>query len=277
MARPPSACDGNQRSAGFALIIVLWTLVLIGFITAQLVTGGRTELRIASNLVANAVANAAAEGAVFQSIFDLLGAAGDDRTRLDDNMEREIRIGECRIAVLVQDEAARINPNLASPALLEALLRMTGSDPGIARQLAAGIGEWVGAPGAARNEKELFAEYRAAGLSYAPPGEPFETLEELQRVRGMTPAVYAAIRPHLSLFAPAEPRIDRADPVVASALRALGQNATGSLAETRQSDLRTLRIAVSVEGPSGARSSRTAIARLSRGSASYKILSWNPE
>ena len=47
---------------GFALIIVQWTLVLIAFIVTHLTATGRTEIRIATNIVANAVAQAAADG-----------------------------------------------------------------------------------------------------------------------------------------------------------------------------------------------------------------------
>ena len=52
------------RSRGFALLIVLWTLVLIAFVVAQVTAAGRTEIRIAGNLAANAAAQAAADGAI---------------------------------------------------------------------------------------------------------------------------------------------------------------------------------------------------------------------
>ena len=52
-----------RRSGGFALLIVLWTLVLIAFIVARMTASGRTEIRIAGNLVADAVTAAAGDGA----------------------------------------------------------------------------------------------------------------------------------------------------------------------------------------------------------------------
>ena len=54
----------HRQSDGFALIIVLWTLVLISFLCGQITARGRTEIRIASNLVVNGVASAAADGAI---------------------------------------------------------------------------------------------------------------------------------------------------------------------------------------------------------------------
>jgi hypothetical protein len=53
-------------------------------------------------------------------------------------------IGHSRVTLRLEDEAWRINPNLASPALLEALLRGTGSDSESAHRVASAIGEWVG-------------------------------------------------------------------------------------------------------------------------------------
>jgi general secretion pathway protein K len=122
---------------GFALIIVLWTLVLIAFIVAHLTASGRTEIRIATNLVANAAAQAAAEGAIYEAIFNLSDPQPNQRWQVDGNARELLS----RVTLRLEDEAWWINPNSASPALLEALLRATGSDPESARCLANAIGE----------------------------------------------------------------------------------------------------------------------------------------
>jgi len=267
----PAAC---RRNDGFALIIVLWTLVLIAFIVAHLVTSGRVEVRIAGNLVTNAVTEAAADGAAYQTIFNLLEPNPESRWPLD-GTAREITIGDCRVMVRVEDEAGRINPNLASPAILEALLRAAGSDPDSARRLAAAIGEWVAAPGVARPQEALLAEYRAAGLDYAPPGEPLETVDELQRVLGMTPQLFAAIRPHLSLFAPAEPNLAHADPVIKAVVATLGQaEPTAPQPAAQQSNPFTVRIAVIAHGPNNAQATRAVVVRAAPAAGSYTILAW---
>ncbi len=111
-----------------------------------------------------------------------------------------------------------INPNSASLSLLEALLRVSGADPESARRLPNAIGEWVRSAPAPRPPNVLLAEYQAAGLDYGPPGAPIETLDELGRVLGITPAVLAAIHPHLTLFGPPQPSPASTDPFVAAAL-----------------------------------------------------------
>jgi general secretion pathway protein K len=274
MRRPGASAIGD-RNRGFALLIVLWTLVLVSFIVTHVTASGRTEIRIAGNLVANAAAGAAADGAIFATIFNRTDPKSEQLSVLDGNAQ-ELAIGNSRVVVRLDDEAARINPNWASPALFEALLRVTDIDPDGARRLAAAITEWAGTAPTLAPPSARLAEYRAAGLDYGPPGAPLESLDELGRVVGMTPAILAKIRPHLSLFAPPEPSPATADPVVAAALAALtsaGQAA--SAGNQMPPDIVTLRITALASGPGNARVARSAVVRfgamLPRG---YLVLAW---
>jgi general secretion pathway protein K len=270
----PASAD-CRRSGGFALIIVLWTLVLIGFIVAHLSASGRTEIRIAGNLVANSSAQAAADGAIYEAIFNLSDPAPEQRWPVD-GMPRQITVGGSRVSIRLEDEASWINPSTASPALLEALLRVAGSDADSARRLAAAIGEWVGSAAAPRPQDALIADYRAAGLDYGPPGAPLETLGELGRVLGMTPAMLAEIRPHLTLFGPSEPNPATTDPVVAAA-RALSSAGLPTAPQAGQPppDALTVRITSIAAGPGNARVNRTAVVRLGAAqSQGYAVLAW---
>jgi general secretion pathway protein K len=264
----------RRQHGGFALIIVLWTLVLIAFIVVHLTATGRTEIRIAGNIVANAVAQAAADGAISEVIFDQSDPEPKKRWALDGD-PREIVIGNSRVRVRLDDEAWWINPNSASPALLEALLRATGSDPESARRLAIAIGEWVGSAPAPRPPNLLLADYRAAGLDYGPPGAPLESLDELGRVLGITPATLAAIRPHLTLFGPAQPSPASADPFVAAALASVVTIEPAVSANQPPPDVLTTRITAVASGLNNAEVTRSAVVRfgaaLPRG---YEVLAW---
>lgn len=270
----PSSLGSPRRSRGFALLIVLWTLVLIAFIVIHVSASGRTEIRIANNLVANAVVEAAADGAIAAAIFNLSDPRPEQRWPLD-AAPRELVIGDCRVSVRLQNEASWVNPSLAPPAIVEALLRATGSDPESARRLAAAIAEWVGSAPVARPQDVVLADYRAAGLDYGPPGAPIETLDELGRVVGMTPTIFAAIRPHLTLFGPPEPNPAGADPVVARALAQMPKVGAVSAANQPPPDVLTIRITAAAAGPNNARVTRSASVRF--GSAlprGYAVLAW---
>jgi general secretion pathway protein K len=161
--------------------------------------------------------------------------------------------------VQLEDEAGRVNPSSAPSALLEALLRTTGSDPESARRLALSISQWVGSTPTAQPQNAA-AEYQAAGLDYGPPREPLETLDELGRVLGMTPAVLAAIRPHLTLFGPAQPNPATADPVVAAALASMPQIASAPVPPNQpQAEMLTARITATAFGQDNARVRKTAV------------------
>ena len=251
--------------------------MLIAFIVAHLTASGRTEVRIAGNLVADAVAEAAADGAIAAAIFNQLEANPDQRWPLN-REAHELIIGNSRVTVQLEDEAGRVNPSAASPALLQALLRVTGSDPESARRLAAAIGGWVGSELAQPAQKNaLLAEYRAAGLDYGPPGEPLETLDELGRVLGMTPAVLAAIRPHLTLFGPPQPNLASADPVVAAALATIPQAPQAPVSPNQPPpDMIIVRITATAFGPSNARVTKSAIVRVGAMlPGGYAVLAWS--
>ncbi|HEX4617218.1 MAG TPA: hypothetical protein VH230_15040 [Stellaceae bacterium] len=263
------------RCRGFALLIVLWTLVLIAFVIAQMTAAGRTEVRIAGNLAANSASQAAADGAVYEAIFHLSDQRPQQRWT-PDGREYALQIGQSRITLQLEDEAGRINPNLASPLLLEALLRVVGSQPDAAADLARSITEWVGS--AKRPPAELLAEYSAAGLDYAPPSAPLESLDELTRVRGMSETLFTALQPHLTLFGPATPNAATADPTVAAAL-ALTGTISGTPAQIPAStnaipDIIIARIHAFAEGPGNARARRMAIVHIDARTAAYKPLAW---
>lgn len=253
--------------------------MLIGFLVAHVTASGRTEIRIAGNLVANAAAQAAADGAIFEAVFNLSNPQPEQRWPVD-GTSRQVAVGASRVLVRLDDEASWINPSTASPLLLEALLRETGSDPENARRLATAISEWVGSAPTPRPQEALLAEYRAAGLDYGPPNGPIEAIGELGRVIGMTPAVLSLIRPHLTLFGPPEPNPATTDPVVAAAL-ALASPAgalagpLGAQAGLAPPDALTVRISALAIGPGSARVTRTAVVRT--GAAlpqGYSVLAW---
>src|SRR5215469_2041646 len=106
--RPSLLAAGRRKSRGFALLIVLWTLVLIAFVVAHITASGRSEIRIANNLVDNAVARAAADGAIAAAIFNLSNPRPEQRWPLD-GVPRRLAVGDSRIVLRVVDEGSYIN------------------------------------------------------------------------------------------------------------------------------------------------------------------------
>ncbi|MFZ2005066.1 MAG: hypothetical protein WB697_24720 [Stellaceae bacterium] len=267
------------NQAGFVLLIVLWMLILIAFIVGYVTSTGRSEAQVSSNIAANAEASAAADGGVYWGIFTLLDPRPDHRPATDGGVH-ETRIGGSAVELRLYNENDWINPNLASPLLLEGLLRALNAPAESASNLAGEITQWVGTARTLRPPDELAAEYKAAGLDYAPPEAPLQSLGELTRVRGITAQEFASMRPHLTLFGGREPDRATTDPIVAAAMRFADQSTTGDSAAGPVftgvgQDARVVRIFTSARGPGSAQAHTTAIVRISSSSADgFTVLSW---
>jgi general secretion pathway protein K len=265
---------GRPREAGFALLIVVWTLALLTLLTTALTASGRSEVKLAENLRNAALAEAAADGAAAEAIFRLVAGQWAPGPH-----PYGVRIGGAVVTVRIEDAASLVNPNNAPRALMAALLRSVGADPQTAQTLAAAIENYRTAGGADASA------YVAAGLPYGPAGRNFRDVAELRLVAGMTPALYARLAPHLSVAKLPVVVPDAADPVVAAAFHEAGPNGGFRPDFPRPDLLRELdgllvaRV-TAVAAAGGARFSRMAELRIfgQRGRAPrpppYQIMSW---
>ena len=71
----------------------------------------------------------------------------------------------------------------------------------LAAHLIDAIADWKDADDLRRPNGAESADYQAAGLKYKPSNAAFETVGEVSRVFGMTPAVFARIAPSLTVYA----------------------------------------------------------------------------
>lgn len=246
------------RDEGFALLIVLWTMVLLALLVTGITGTGRTEAQLASNLRVNAQLQATADGAMYDTIFHALtsGVTVGETVR-----------GSTRIRI--EDDAGKVNPNTASRPLLQALLRHVGVADGVDGSLAAAIADWRDNNSSPTPDGAKASQYIAAGKAYGPPQEPFQSVAELANVLGMTPDLLSRLTPHLSIYNTGEPQLAFADPVVVAALRDIAGDqgaAAPSAAGTR-----TVAITAMVGGPNAARFVRRADVRIGPG---YSILTW---
>lgn len=259
---------------GFALLIVLWALVLLALLATHITASGRSEVRIAGNLTNNAAAEAAADGAVYEAVFHLLDTGGHPWE--PDGSRHRLKLAGGTVEVAIETEAGKINPNTAQPELLQALLQTVGVDASQSARLAAAIADWREPGDQPRPGGAKQPQYAAAGLDHGPPGEPFESLDELGRVLGMTPAILAAIRPHLSIYQDALPDPRLADPVVRAALQRLGPGSPGAPAlPAPPPGVATVSVRAEALMPTGARFIRRAIVKVGATAVNgYTVMTW---
>ena len=215
--------------SGVALIVVLWTIVLMASITAVASSAARSSARVATNTRATVLARTMAENGIVAAtslVDDSLAAfAGDSAHRdaffaaltssaLTTNPLVQDSLGDGVYTAAIVDVSARLDVNYAGVDGMTTLLRTVTSE-GEARQLAMLIdarvrGESVNR---ARTGREFIANRNfAANASRdsltavllgrtARPGvrHPFQSLDELLEIPGLDEALLARVAPMLTV------------------------------------------------------------------------------
>jgi general secretion pathway protein K len=253
---------------GFALLVVLWSLVLIGLLTTQILASGRTAMGLAGNLRDAAEARARADGAINVAIFHLLLSGANQWPA--DGSTHTLGTGALTLTVRIDSLAGKINPNLASTALLTGLFQATGATTAQARQMAAGIIGWRSPAATKADTQALLAAYKRANLPYGPPGRPFADLSDLANVIGMTPSALANALPYMSLYQSGDPDPAQAGAVVRRALALSGQTGAGGY----EGNFPVVSITAEAAGPRNLAVYRTAIVSIAGGNATvpFQIL-----
>lgn len=189
----------RRSQRGIALVIVLWITIMLTVIASGFAFSMRSEAVSARNALSLAQAREAADGAVDRTAFEL------SRPRFpsawtSDGRSHAWREGEVAVVASAVDESARIDLNSAPDALLRGLFEQVGGlDREAAARIVEAIQDWKDADDLRRPNGAEEADYRAAGLSQKPANAPFETVNELARVLGVTSSLYARVADSLTV------------------------------------------------------------------------------
>jgi general secretion pathway protein K len=191
---------------GFALVLVLWALLLLSVLGGSFLLEARTTRIVADTSAAQLRGRLISDGAINRAIMALLDMRDPLRLSLDGST-RVIRLFDRDVHLRVESESGKANLNAAPLGLLAALFRSVDMPPQDADMLAARVVAWRTAlPENARNDE--IALYREAGRSYPPRFGPFRSVGELRLVLGMTGALQAALAPLTTVWS-GDSAIDR--------------------------------------------------------------------
>jgi general secretion pathway protein K len=233
--------SGRNRTPdrGWALVSVLWTLTMLALMAAATQALTVTSYRSEGHAMVDARADADLDAAIVRAVLGVSDLRPERRWRVDGTAQAMIHDG-LRIDVSVQDETGRIDLNAASGSLIRQLLLGVGLSVDDAGAMSDRIVDWRSATGLGSLNGATDADYKAARLGYSPRHGPFQTVDELRLVLGMTPALFARIRPALTVYS-ARPMFD-ANVAPREALLALYPNDPGKIDEivrARQGDPQT--------------------------------------
>jgi len=199
----------RESERGVALLLVLWIFMILTVIAAQFSRGMRDDAVTTHNLAEETSARAVAMAGMTRAIYsalrireqaleaeDLEDDEGDGEVGLDDGADfdywipdgtwHEEAYGGGRFAVRAMDEGGKIPLNRADAYLLRRLFQNLGLDTDQQEELADAILDWRDRDTLARLDGAEEEYYLGLAIPYRPKDGPFDSVDELMAVRGMT-------------------------------------------------------------------------------------------
>lgn len=216
MKRGSWQSPAGQR--GVALLLVLWACTLLAILLGGYAALARTEGLQARYQFAQTQAHYAAEAGLMRAVYGLQSPQPAQRW-VGDGRPYTLRYDGATVSVRAIDEGGKVDLNAASPEVLRGLFQAAGLKAAEAQALAGHVVDWrspIVLEGDAAIQR---AAYQAAGRDYGPRGGPFASIEELQMVLGMTPALYRQVAPAVTIWAgTASPDPNTAPPLALAAI-----------------------------------------------------------
>lgn len=258
---------GDRR--GFVLVAALWLLVALGAVGLDASLRARAERLAAANRVdelrAREAAMAGSEYARSRLTAAMLDRADELRAEAaaarssggrvlsvrrmfrasdpfddpwrdpEELIPPEMIFGDARFSLRVRDTGAALNLNLADETMLRQFfasgLRL---DYAVADGITQAILDWRDEDDLPRVGGAEREEYLRAGMSVLPPNRPFAAVSELRQVMGVTPEIYEAARPHLSLIGAGRINVNAAPEPVLLALPGMTPDGAAELLRLRE-------------------------------------------
>lgn len=253
----------SKNNSGIILIVVLWVLVILSMLAVGLARKVKVDLALTKYAVGKAKSRAIAMAGLAYAMSHISQDSQDPQTgRVDtklqcgfvlkdqntvENLFKQKAVGDGYFTISYQaagadnnrltrygfqDEESRLNINGLNSnnyQMLKYLMSDLGFDDDIAVTVASSVVDWIDAdnevfngPSGAENDA-----YETAGTLYPCKNKPFDSIEELMLVKGMTPDIFKKIKNYITVFPRQENlkiNFETASPVV---LRAVARNSTG--------------------------------------------------
>lgn len=135
-----------------------------------------------------------------QRLFNSVDPLEDPWRNPEELIVSEMAFDDASFVLTVRDTGAALNLNAADQEMILSFFSQgLRIDFALAERLTAAILDWIDEdddPRVGGGERE---DYLRAGMAVLPPNRPFASVEELRYVLGMTPAVFEAAAPYLTL------------------------------------------------------------------------------
>ena len=172
---------------GAALLIVLWLASLISALAIGAIATTRTETHLAYNHLTETHARHLAQAGIYHTIMMLMNVQSS-KTITDGSVEQTLEWKDTLIRTRVRGECGKLDINTGWGRLITGLLIAQGHDH--AFELSQAILDWRDPDHRRRIHGAEDAEYEKEDAAHGARDGLFETIEELQQVRGIDSDVY---------------------------------------------------------------------------------------
>jgi general secretion pathway protein K len=270
---------------GVALLLVLWACTLLAILLGGYAALARTEGLQARYQFAQTQAHYAAEAGLMRAVYGLQDPQTKQRW-IGDGRPYTFHYDNATVTVRAIDEGGKVDLNAASPDVLQGLFRAAGLEPAQAQSLADHVVDWRNPAGLDSEAASQRAAYVAEGRGYGPRHGPFASVEELQMVLGMTPALYRRVAPAVTIWGGnASPDPNTAPPLALAAIPGMTPQQQAEIESARRKNARdsqlvlgsgtTHSIRAEATLADGTRAVLRAAIRLQAGQARpYSVLRW---
>jgi len=179
----------NRKHHGIALITAIWILALLLILVGGLAAMVHSESKIAENFGQLTHARWAAVAGIRRAEVEVLRVAAQPATALGDgeltltSQQEETNLDHASYTVVIADEAGKLNLNSASPEVLGKFFPPEVADP---------ILDWRDTDNTPRPQGAEDDYYTGLAAPYHCKNKPFDTVDELLLVKGVTPELLAA-------------------------------------------------------------------------------------
>jgi len=204
---------------GFALITVIWGVAIIALLVVSFMTTARLQLQGAFNLAGATKADYIAEAAIGAAFMTLMAerestTVSPGQSTRHDGSPKLCALDGAAVVVALEDESGKIDLNGGADKTFSKLFVGLGVDRREADAIAAAIVFFRQPP-----QEGIAADLGGGSRPFPPKHALFQSVLELDQVEGMTPQLFAAALPFLTVHS-RRPDVDRnsAPPALFAAL-----------------------------------------------------------
>jgi len=188
----------RERQRGGAIIVVLWTSILIAMLLVGALASVRVEARSARARADSLQAHAAAKSGLDLAAWRL--ATGEVLTVAELADAAPIEINGYRVSVTPSQESHRMDINLATEPTLAGFFTFLGEEPDEAQHLAARIADWRDHDNLPRPNGAERRDYINARNSETIGNRYFHSVDELKLVLEFPPALFECAKHALTIM-----------------------------------------------------------------------------